>query len=64
MKRSTYFKKLVKMNRKALRKAKVPASTIHAWENGYRFPRLKRASEIAEILNVPVDSIPYYGRVE
>ena len=52
------------MNRKALRKAKVPASTIHAWENGYRFPRLKRASEIAEILNVPVDSIPYYGRVE
>lgn len=45
--------------RKLAEKLKISAGTIGMYESGKRQPSLNRAIEIAELFNVPVESISF-----
>lgn len=45
--------------RKLAEKLKIGAGTIGMYESGKRQPSLNRAIEIAELFNVPVESISF-----
>ena len=54
------FMKLIDQNRKVLRKAGYPDSTVSRWAGGDRIPRAKSAIKLAFILDVSLERIPYH----
>ena len=60
MKKTTiYFQKIIRQNKKVLIDAGINWTTVRSWAYGYRMPDIKNATKIAEILNIPLQEIPY-----
>jgi len=55
----TQFQKKVRLNRKRLREAGYPASTIHTWEYGKKTPIYVTAEKLAILLDMKISDIPY-----
>lgn len=60
MKKTTiYFQKIIRKKQKELIDAGLNWTTVRSWAYGARMPSYENAQKIAEILNMPVDEIPY-----
>jgi hypothetical protein len=59
MQKTTFFKRLIKKNRKELLSKGFLASTLTMWAKGNRHPRKKQAVKIAKALSISIDKIPY-----
>lgn len=58
MKNTTYFKKLVKNNRKTLLISGFSPALLTYYAQGKRFPSIKNAKKIAKILNEDIEKFP------
>jgi len=58
MNKKTYFKKIVKVNRKLLLKHGFKASTLSEYANGNIFPSLSAAKKIAKITKTDIEEFP------
>lgn len=54
------FRKIILENREKLKAGGFPESTISRWAAGDRIPRQFTAMRIAEVLKIPIQSIPYH----
>ena len=58
MKKTDYFKNLIKRNRAYLLECGFKPSTISMYISGDRMPRTRMAMKLAEALHLPLDKIP------